>query len=97
MSGELRVEVAWAEPDQQALVSVELPAGSTVRDAIEASGLEARFPAMQIDDQHVGIFSRRCRLDDTVATGDRVEIYRDLTADPKETRRALAALGQATD
>lgn len=90
----MEVEVAYAEPDRQALVVVHLPVGSTVRDAIAASELARRFPGMQIDDGHVGIFSRRCRLDDAVADGDRVEIYRDLTADPKETRRALAALGQ---
>jgi putative ubiquitin-RnfH superfamily antitoxin RatB of RatAB toxin-antitoxin module len=87
----IRVEVVYALPERQALVSVELPAGSTVAAAIEASGVREQFPGMEIDPASVGIFSRKVTLDRVLQDGDRVEIYRPLKADPKEARRQRAA------
>jgi len=86
----LRVEVAYAGPEGQFLIGVALPSGATVEDAVRASGIRAKVPSLVIDDAHVGIWSRRCGLAASVHDGDRVEIYRDLQADPKELRRRRA-------
>jgi hypothetical protein len=87
----IRVEVVYALPERQALLAAELPAGSTVAAAIEASGVREQFPGMEIDPASVGIFSRKVTLDRVLQDGDRVEIYRPLKADPKEARRQRAA------
>ena len=88
------VEVACATPQQQVVVRVELPAGGTVAEAIERSGIRARFPGLVVDPAAVGIFSHKVGMDQTLRAGDRVEIYRPLIADPKEVRRQRAALAQ---
>ncbi|MFN7552292.1 MAG: RnfH family protein [Pseudomonadota bacterium] len=86
-----RAEVCYAGPEGQFLLQVELPAGATLRDAIDASGILARVPALVVDDRHVGVFSKPRSLSSPVAEGDRVEIYRPLKTDPREARRARAA------
>ncbi len=86
-----RAEVCYAGPEGQFLLAVELPAGATLRDAINASGILARVPDLVVDDRHVGVFSKPRPLSSTVAEGDRVEIYRPLKVDPREARRARAA------
>lgn len=85
----IRVEVAYALPGRQQLIAVDLPTGTTLGDALAASGLlavvgtgvELRF----------GIYGRRCERDTPLADGDRVEIYRPLHFDPMESRRRRAA------
>ena len=89
----LAVEVAVARAAAPLLVAVELPAGATVRDAIERSGLLARCPEVDLARCGVGVFGRSRGLDEPVADGDRVEIYRPLPQDPKELRRKRAARG----
>lgn len=84
----VRVEVAYGLPERQALVTVELPVGATVGDAIAASRMAERFPGLEVDPARVGIFGRKASLDELLGDGDRVEIYRPLLVDPKETRRA---------
>ncbi len=87
----MQVEVAYAGPEGQFLLSVSLPDGATVADAIEASGIRAQIPAVAIGDANVGVFSRPRALGDALSDGDRVEIYRPLLADPKDARRRRAA------
>jgi putative ubiquitin-RnfH superfamily antitoxin RatB of RatAB toxin-antitoxin module len=87
----ITVEVAWGDPRRQYLLEVQLEAGASVADAIEASGIKSRVEGLVVDPERVGIFGRRTTLDTTLRTGDRVEIYRPLLADPKEVRRARAA------
>ena len=83
------VEVAYADRDRQLILQLEVPAGTTVAQAIELSGIRGQFP--QIEPQPVvGIFGRKVTLDDPLSPGDRVEIYRPLLVDPKETRRRKA-------
>jgi hypothetical protein len=84
----LRVEVVLALPRGVDAVTLELPAGSSVRDALVASGLADRHPG--IDLSSIGIFGRRVNADARLADGDRVEVYRPLTLDPKEQRRRRA-------
>ena len=86
----LQVEVAYAEPERQALLQVEVPAGSTVGQAIDLSGIREQFADLRIEADAVGIFSRKVPLDHVLQDGDRVEIYRPLIADPKEARRERA-------
>jgi uncharacterized protein len=81
------VEVAYSAAARQAeVVPLELPAASTVRDALAASGLLERY-ALDIGAVQCGVWGRRCTLDQTLREGDRVELYRTLTVDPKEARR----------
>ena len=87
----LSIEVAYATPERQLIVQVEVPSGCTVAEAIERSAIREQFPEMVVAPERVGIFSRKVELDHVVRSGDRVEIYRTLIADPKETRRKRAA------
>jgi putative ubiquitin-RnfH superfamily antitoxin RatB of RatAB toxin-antitoxin module len=91
----IQVEVVYALADQQWLLSVELPLGSTVKTAIQQSGLLRQEPEQNWDNLSFGIFSRQCSLDTPVRHGDRVEIYRPLQIDPKERRRRRAGQGNA--
>lgn len=84
------VEVAYALLDEQACVELELPAGLSLGDAIRESGLLKRFPEINLAVNKVGVHGRLRSLDDPVKDGDRIEIYRPLTADPKEARRRRA-------
>lgn len=86
----IEVEVVYARPEQQYLLRLTLPAGATVADAIRASGLCERFPEIDVARDGVGLFSRRAALTDCLQPGDRVELYRPLTVDPKEARRLRA-------
>ena len=92
----IRVEVAYALPEQQQVLSVDLPPGATVADALEASGIGERFPELDVENAKVGIFGKLTRRDTVLKSRDRVEIYRPLIADPKEVRRKRAAEGKPT-
>ena len=87
----MRVEVAYARPDRQRLVRVELAAGATARDAVRASRLEEEFPEIDIEQAPLGVFGRACSGETVLRSGDRVEIYRPLQIDPKEARRKRAS------
>jgi uncharacterized protein len=88
---DIQVEVACALPDDQRVVIVTLPAGSTVSTAIQRSGLveKMHLPADQLKQ---GIFGKLVNNPDTyiLQSGDRVELYRPLLIDPKEARRQRA-------
>ena len=92
MAKPLRIELAAALPDRQFVLTVEVPAGATVADALKQVDLARQFPDFPVDLERVGIFGKRCRLDQVLVDGDRIELYRPLSADPKEVRRELAAL-----
>ena len=78
----IAVEVAYAEPARQFLRRVELPEGATVADAIAASGIE-RDAGIAASEFACGIWSKPVALEASLREGDRVELYRPLTADPK--------------
>lgn len=86
----MKVSVVLALPQQQCLVELELPAGATVRDAVAASGLAARFPELDLASMATGIWNRRCGPEELLREADRVELYREITADAKALRRARA-------
>ena len=87
MSPTLSIEVCYALPDTQMLVAVELPAGATVQQAIEASGILRKHPDIDLKTQKVGVFGKLKPLDAPLADHDRVEIYRPLIVDPKVARQ----------
>ena len=90
MSGSINVEVVFGTPESQQLVSVSMPAGSTVADALEMSKIGAAFPDAAIAHLPTGIWGRPVERGQTLADGDRVEVYRELEIDPKEARRLRA-------
>jgi putative ubiquitin-RnfH superfamily antitoxin RatB of RatAB toxin-antitoxin module len=91
MSSTIRVEVAYARPDRQWLIALTLPAGATLLDAVMQSGLPDEIPDLPALAGNVGIHGLPCPPTQPLADGDRVEIYRPLTIDPKDARRARAA------
>ncbi len=84
------VEVVYAREGQLTRRTLEMPVGSTVLDAVEASAILELLPVGLFDSTRMGIFSRRVRADDLVQEGDRIEIYRSLLIDPMEARRRRA-------
>lgn len=87
----MRIEVAYALPDRQRLITLDVAEPITVREAIEQSGIEQFFADIDLTIQQVGVFGQLASLDDPLHEGDRVEIYRPLIADPKTMRRERAA------
>ena len=87
---ELRVTVVYCAPGCEDLTVVTLPAPATVADAIGASRVLERRPELAATAPDVGIWGRSCALTQVLQDGDRVEIYRPLTVDPKEARRVRA-------
>jgi hypothetical protein len=95
MADTINVEVVYATPERQEVTGINLPAGSTVGQAIEASGLLAKHPEIDLTRNKLGIFAKLAKIDTALRDRDRVEIYRPLIADPKEVRRQRAAEGKA--
>jgi len=86
----MRVEVIYALANSHDLAVVELAPGGTVGEAIRASGIADRHPEIDLKRSGAGIFGRLVPLEQPLADGDRVEIYRPLLADPKDLRRRRA-------
>ena len=82
------VTVLYSPAPRQVLEWVlEVPAGASVRDAVRASGWPEASRGTDVAALEVGVWGRRCSLDQPVRDGDRVEIYRPLLVDPKVARR----------
>ena len=94
MAETIRIEVAYALPERQEVVHLALPEGSTVQQAVLASGLSEKYPEIDVARGKYGIYSKLARLDTVLRERDRVEIYRPLIADPKEVRKQRAAEGK---
>jgi len=87
---DITVQVVSALPEKQYLRQVKLAEGSSVEQAIRASGLLELRQDIDLTQNKIGIYSRPVKLQDELNEGDRVEIYRPLIADPKELRRQRA-------
>ena len=87
-----QVEVAFASPDKQVIIPVNLSDDSkfTVKKAIDESGIMQQFPEIDLAKMAVGVFSKICKLDTVVGQNDRVEIYRPLHQHPMDARRNRA-------
>ena len=90
----LRVEVAYALPDQQVLIPLGVEQGATLEQAIIRSGVLEQFPAIDLAHSAVGVWGKAAKLDTPLRDGDRVEIYRPLIADPKAVRKQRAQQGK---
>ena len=93
MPDEILVEVAYALPEEQVIISIKVPTKFNVKQAIEKSGIQKKFPCIDLSKNKVGIFGKKTTLDHLEALNDRdrIEIYRPLILDPKEMRRKRAA------
>lgn len=89
------VEVAYALAEKQSLISLEVKEGSTLKEAIDASGILKQYKQIDLSKDRVGIFSKFATLDTVLREKDRVEIYRPLKADPKKIRKERAAQSKA--
>ncbi len=97
MATTIHVEVAYALPNKQVIVGVEVEEGTSMLEAARLSGITHQFPELDIENSDMGIFGK---VESNPATyqlraGDRVEIYRPLLMDPKEVRKQRAAKAKA--
>jgi putative ubiquitin-RnfH superfamily antitoxin RatB of RatAB toxin-antitoxin module len=94
MAEVLNIEVCYALADKQEIVRLRLPEGATLGQALEASGLLAKYPDIDLKKNKFGIYAKLSKADAVLRDHDRVEIYRPLIADPKEVRKQRAAEGK---
>ena len=87
----IHVEVAYALPERQAIIPLQVLPGTTALQAAQRSGITDRFEGLVLEDARLGVFGKPVAADQVLQEGDRVEIYRPLKADPKEVRKARAA------
>jgi putative ubiquitin-RnfH superfamily antitoxin RatB of RatAB toxin-antitoxin module len=95
MSDKINIEVVYALPHEQVLLRKFVPAGTTVAQAIQASGILDKYPEIDLANNKLGIFGKLTKADVVLRDKDRIEIYRPLIADPKEVRRKRAEQGKA--
>lgn len=90
------VEVAYALPDQQKIIALNVTVGTTALQAAEQSRIAEQFPAIDLSSAKLGVFGKAVKAGDYIMrSGDRVEIYRPLIADPKQVRKERAAKASA--
>ncbi|KXS32196.1 MAG: RnfH family protein [Gallionella sp.] len=94
MNDRINIEVVYALPGEQTLLKRSVPAGTTVAEALQASGVLAKHPEIDMDKNKLGIFGKLTKADAVLRDKDRIEIYRPLIADPKEVRRKRAEQGK---
>lgn len=94
MSEDILVEVVYALPQKQEVLSLKIRPGAVVSEAIARSGILRDFPEIDLASAKVGIYGKQVKLDAVLRDKDRIEIYRPLIADPKEIRRKRAAEGK---
>lgn len=87
----MQVGIAYSEPAQQLWLRIEVPDNATVLTAIEQSGILKKFPEIDLETYQVGIFGKVAKLEGLLKAGDRVEIYRGITADPATVPRRKMA------
>jgi hypothetical protein len=95
-AAELQVVVAYATAQHEFVQPLRVALGTTVGQAIEQSGVLASFPDINLVTQPVGIYGKKKTLDTVLRERDRIEIYRPLVADPKDSRRKRAAKTQGS-
>lgn len=87
----INVEVAYVNDDRSFLLPLTLNHSASISDVIAKSGILDQCPEIDLKENKVGVFSQVRELNDLVEDGDRIEIYRPLLADPKDSRRRRAA------
>ncbi len=91
----IKVELVYALPHEQTLLRFNVPAGTKVAEAVQLSGILAKYPEIDLGKNKLGIFGKLTKPDAELRELDRIEIYRPLIADPKEVRRRRAEEGKA--
>ncbi len=91
---EISVELVFALPEKQLLLSTSVPAGTVVHELLQVEELRQSFPDYSVTGLAVGIWGCEVAGDRVLKDGDRVEIYRPLELDPREARRQLALVGK---
>lgn len=94
MNENINIEVVYALPHEQTLLKKSVPAGTTVAEGLEASGIRQKYPEIDPATSKLGIFGKLTKADVVLRDRDRIEIYRPLIADPKEVRRRRAEEGK---
>jgi len=94
MSDNINIEVVYALPDQQTLLTLVVPVGTTVEEAVLASAIMDKHPEIDLATNKMGIFGKLTKATAELRDHDRIEIYRPLLADPKEVRRRRAEEGK---
>jgi putative ubiquitin-RnfH superfamily antitoxin RatB of RatAB toxin-antitoxin module len=89
------VVVCYAKAGEEFLRPMRVAPGTTIGEAIEMSGVLAAYPEINLSTQPVGIYAKKKTLDTVLRERDRIEIYRPLVADPKDSRRKRAAKREA--
>ncbi|MDW8323064.1 MAG: RnfH family protein [Burkholderiales bacterium] len=87
----MQIAVAYSEPSNQVWLRIEVPEDTTVEQAIVRSGILRLFPHIDLTRQKVGIYGKLTKLDAIPQPGDRIEIYREIIADPKQVPRRRTA------
>lgn len=89
----IRVEVAYALPEEQRIIALDVEVGSTAIEAAEQSGICEHFTEIDLSSAKLGIFGKAIPKPNAhvLKQGDRIEIYRPLIIDPKESRKERAA------
>jgi putative ubiquitin-RnfH superfamily antitoxin RatB of RatAB toxin-antitoxin module len=93
----INVSLVFASDKKQWIHEACVARGTSAQELIESSALmaEVEFLSKQrLENLDIGVFAQKVELDYLLQEGDRLEIYRPLTADPKEVRRQLALLGK---
>jgi len=93
---QISVEIAYALPDVQRIIALDISEGLELAAAVKQSGILEEFPEIDLDSSKVGIFGKLKKANTILREGDRVEIYRKLIADPKQVRKDRAAQGKKT-
>lgn len=83
----MKVSVAYTSQHKQVWLHIQVADGSTVTDAITHSGILSIFPEIDLSKQKFGVFGKFTKPDTVLNEGDRVEIYRAITADPATVKR----------
>ena len=91
----MNIKVVYAKPERAVVLSVELPEGATVRDALEKSGILTRCPDIDLAANKVGVWGKVAELDAVLEPDSRVEVYRPITCDPKTVKRRAKPEGAA--
>ena len=91
---QIRIEVAYANPEKQSILVIDIEGSTSPREAIKLSGIKLEFPEIDLENAKIGIFGKLITDSYQLKHKDRIEIYRPLLADPKEVRRRLAAEGK---
>lgn len=87
------IEIAYATPHKQIILEMEVDPATSPREAVIQSDIDDYFPEIDKQNCDIGIFGKVVKPDHVLESGDRIEIYRPLIADPKQVRKQRAAQG----